>query len=125
MKNILKSLVLLLAVSFMTSCGGGNNPESVAEDFLVALGTQDYEKARELGTERTAQLVSLVQGMADMAKKDGEDVDVDNMPDIEFTNTEIDGDKATCFYTSADGEEKKINLLKVDGEWKVDMTKEQ
>ncbi len=109
----------------MTSCGGGGNPESVAEDFLVALGTQDYEKARELGTERTAQMIILVQGMAEMAKKSGEDIETGDMPDIEFTNTEIDGDKATCYYTAAEGKEEKINLLKVDGEWKVDMTKEQ
>ncbi len=124
MKNILKTLAVLLTVIFMASCGSSDDPKGVAEDFLKALGKQDYEKAKELSTEKTKSMLTLIESMAKMAKENGEVAEPDKMPDFEMGKCEVDGDKAVCHYT-ADGKEEKINLVKVDGDWKVDMNKEQ
>lgn len=123
MKNVVRSLVAVLTVVFMISCGGGSSPEAVAKDFLKALADQDYEKAKELGTERTGQMITFIESMAKMAKENGEEMKKTDMPEIEFDECKIDGDKAVCTYTS-EGKEEKIELIKVDGEWKVDMAKE-
>ncbi len=123
MKNFFKSIAVLFAVIFMTSCGGGNEPQAVAEDFLKALGKQDYEKAKELSTEKTIQMLTLIESVAKMAKANGEDIDTKKVPDFEMGKCDIDGDKAVCHYTS-EGKEEKLNLVKVDGKWKVDMNKE-
>ena len=80
----------------------------------------DIEKAKSYSTESTAAFLDMMKPMLEMGKASGE------MPEpTEFTMGEctIDGEKATCKYTEA-GEENELHLVLVEGEWKVDMNKE-
>jgi len=120
----MKGLVVLLVALTVSSCGNSNDPKAVAKDFLLALASQDFEKAKELGTERTSGMITLIESMAKMAKENGQKLDETKLPEVEIGECEIDGDKAVCYYTS-EGKEEKINLVKVEGKWKVDMSKEQ
>jgi ketosteroid isomerase-like protein len=125
MKNLMKIGFVLVFSAFMFSCGGGSSddPQAVAKDFLTALSDEDYEKAKELGTENTVQMLGLIESMAGMAPE-GEDMDMStDMDAIEWGETEIDGDKAVVHYT-AEGNKEKLDMVKVDGKWKVDMKKE-
>ena len=118
---------VLVFSAFMFSCGGGSssNPQAVAEEFLTALSEQDYENAKELGTENTVQMISLIEGMAGMAgEAEGEDLDMSmDIGEVEWGEVEVDGDQAVVHYT-AEGQEEKLDLVKQDGKWKVEMKKE-
>lgn len=124
MKNLMKIGFVLVFSAFMFACGGSSDdPQAVAKDFLTALADQDYDAAKKLGTENTVQMLTMIESMADMAPE-GEDMDMGaDMDAIEWGETEVDGDSAVVHYKAEDKEEK-LDLVKVDGEWKVDMKKE-
>ena len=122
MKKLTTIGFVLMFATFMFSCGGGDTPKDVAETFLTALAEQDYDTAKKHGTKSTAQMLSMIESMAKMASD--EDIEKGDMEEITWGETEIDGDTvAVVRYTTPNGEEK-MDLKKVDGDWKVDMKKE-
>ncbi len=122
MKKLMSIGFVLLFSFFMVSCGGSSdNPQDVAIEFMDALGDQDYDKAKDLGTENTIMMIGMIESMASMAPE-GEDSE--EMGEITWGETEIDGDNAICFYSTEDKADQQVDLVKVDGDWKVDMKKE-
>jgi len=126
----MKKLTYLLGVMafslIMFSCSSGNSPESVAQDFMEALVKQDFDTAKELGTDQTKGFISMIEGMMKMMpeKDKKENTSFNDLKNIKWGETKIDGDKAIVHYGNGEGQEEKINLKKVDGKWKVDMKKE-
>jgi hypothetical protein len=119
MKNLLKLAVVAIIVVAINACGSKTDtPEAVAEKFLGHLNKKEYSEAKKLGTEQTGQMIDMMESFGsaggDQEKKD---VKIENM---KCTPTD---DKAACTYTS-DGKEEKIELVKKDGKWLVDMKKE-
>ncbi|MCX6292326.1 MAG: DUF4878 domain-containing protein [Bacteroidetes bacterium] len=120
MKNLMKAATVVL-VAFMMACsGGGDTPKAVAENFLKSYSKLDFDGAKKYGTEETGKLLdmmsSLTKMMPDSAKKEVK---------TEITAEKVDGDKATVTYKEAgkDGDQT-LNLVKVDGKWKVAMSKD-
>ena len=80
----------------------------------------DFEGAKKYGTEDTNKMLDMLSGFAkmmpDSARKDVK---------TEITSEKIEGDKATYTYKEEgkDGEQT-MNLVKVDGKWKVAMSKD-
>jgi|GEM_PF-1107682 len=120
MKTTLKQIALAALVALIVACGGGDTPKSVAENFLKALNKMDYEAAKKYGSEDTGKLLDMMSGFAkmmpDSAKKERS---------FEIKDEKIEGDKATVTYTES-GEEgiQSLNLVKVEGKWKVSMSKD-
>lgn len=115
-KNV---LFLCLVALMFAAVGCGEKPETVAENFLTALDNKDFEKAKTFSTEGTHKMLDFLSGFA----KD--------MPDTpkpepkKVTKCAVDGDKATCTYCCDDeGGESELAMVKVDGKWKADMSKE-
>ena len=105
--------MLLLACS-------GNSPKSVATHFLKAMYKSDFEEAKKYGTEETAKMLDMLSGFAkmmpDSAKKDVK---------TEIVSEKVEGDKATYTYKEeGKNEEQTIHLVKIDGKWKVAMSKD-
>ncbi len=123
MNKLSKIGFILIFSLFVAACGGNDNPQQVAKSFFKALSEQDYEKAGEFGTESTKAMLTLVKSFAEMADKDAEN-EMGDLSAIEWGETEIDGDKAVCHYSVPGKEDQKVDLKKVDGEWKVDMKKD-
>ncbi len=75
-----------------------------------------FEEAKKYATESTGKLIDLIAAMG---------TEQVTHPDFKFkaTKEEIDGDQATIYYINADGDEDEIDLIKVDGKWKVNMSK--
>lgn len=122
MKKLMSIGFVLLFSFFMVSCGGSSdNPQDVAIEFMDALADQDYDTAKDLGTENTIMMIGMIESMASMAPE-GEETE--EMGEITWGETEIDGDNAICFYSTADKADQQVDLVKVDGDWKVDMKKE-
>lgn len=123
MKKIILSItaIALLAITIV-SCGSKTAPKEVAVEFTKSLNKLDFEAAKKLGTAETGKLLDMMSTFSSM------------MPDslkeqakkykIEAKDEVIDGDKATVTVTNGDKGEEKINLVKKDGKWLVNMTKD-
>jgi hypothetical protein len=125
MKNaILKSIVLISCI-ILASCSS-NSPESSALNFMKSFSNGDFETAKEYATTDTKSMLSMLESFG--GKDQLEDMSLGKNSKFKITNTEINGDSAICTIQvkDADGEveDLPINLVKKDGEWLVDMNKE-
>ena len=119
----LKDNLIIITFDFSISKILSDNPQDVAKEFLKAVNEQDYDTAKELGTENTIKFIEMIETMTSMASEGetniGEDTD-----DITWGETEIDMDKAVCYYSTPEKSNQRIDLVLIGGEWKVDMKKE-
>lgn len=131
--KLIKSLaVILLALSMTTACkSGGANPEATAEKFIKAVQGFDFEEAKKYSSKESAAMIDMMKGF--MAAAPAEELEKQK---AEAKNTKIevissnvaeDGNTATVTLkaTTPDGNSKedKIDLVKEDGEWKVNFKK--
>jgi hypothetical protein len=119
MKNLLKLAVVAVIIFAINACGSKTDtPEAVAEKFLGHLNKKEYADAKKLGTEQTQQMIDMMESFGSVGgDQEKKDVKVENM------KCTTDADKSSCTYTS-EGKEEKIELVKKDGKWLVDMKKE-
>lgn len=123
---IRKAFLLLLGVILSlctgacrtTGQGGRNSPAVVSERFFKCLKELDYEKAKELGTDKTDRILSLIETLSGMGG--GINILRDNKK--ELIGCEIDGEQAVCTYKAFSGPDEKVVLMKVKGKWLVDLT---
>ena len=120
MKKCLSMLgMAALAVLCFTGCSKG--PDDVAIKFNEALAEMNIEKASKYANEDTQKLLKMFEKMADAEAKEKA-----KNATFKAVETKIDGDKATVkIECTKDGktETKDVDLVKVDGEWKVAMKK--
>jgi len=122
MKKVLLSLAAVLMISLgLVSCNS-NSPKASADKFLTGLLHYDYESAKSVSTDETKKMIDLMAQfsamMPDSIKQASKKVNVD------IKDVKEEGDKATVTYTtSEDKQEKKLNLVKVDGKWLVQYSK--
>ncbi len=125
MKKLITPIIVLMMVAACS--GGGSSPADVASDFSKAVYDKDWEKAKELSTESSAQMIDMIASMAAMSENMGGDsLKVEEKEPFKFEvvkdSVSEDGEKAFVYYQDK-GEEKKMELKKVDGEWKVVFSK--
>ena len=124
MKKLLLSLIAFSFLSFgVMSCGSKSNPKDVAQNFLSSLTKMDYEGAKKYGTPDTGKMLDMLASfssmMEDSIKNKAKDVKV------AIKDVKEEGDKATVTYTNTDKEgDQTLNLVKQDGKWLVNMSKE-
>ncbi len=116
----LSGIYLLLFTLIFLSCNSGPKPEEVATIFLDSMNQQDFETAKKHATERTLKLIDFLSNIAEMAKQEGAAfADADPVTNVKCT---IADNKATCTFCCVEDQgESDIELLKVDGQWKVDI----
>ena len=115
--------IALLSTLVLASCGG-NTPEDAAKGFMTALIKGDVDKAKELSTEKSHKIVGLIAAMtasqADSQSEEQKKKMEETLAALDKIKCEVDGDTAKC---APEGENKKIDLVKEDGKWKVDFKK--
>ena len=112
---------LIVAILMMTSCSSSDSPRSVAEKFLNAMGTQDFETAKKYGTEETEKLLDMMSGFSKMS---ADTVAAKEMK-FEISHEDVSGDNAIIYYREENREgELQLPLVKIDGKWKVLLSKE-
>jgi len=94
-------------------------PEYIAERFLNYLEKGEYDKAKQISTESTKELLETLKGIVGMFGED-EDVEPRKITDIRCV---VDRNIARCSYMAED-EEEELDLIKEDGKWLVDLKKE-
>lgn len=122
MKKIVFGIVaaVIIATGF-TSCTS-NSPKPVAEKFLNSFWHMDYKEAKTVSTDVTKDMLDMLEQvsttMPDSAKQTAKRVVV-TIKDVKES-----GDKAVVTFTTSEiKEEKQINLVKKDGKWLVNLTK--
>ncbi|MEI8204307.1 MAG: hypothetical protein WCH34_14890 [Bacteroidota bacterium] len=131
MKKVIKFAVLILAVIAFNSCSKSGKPEDVAEKFFKHLTKLEYDDAKAIGTEATGKMLDMMKSMTTMggdeAKKQMEEAKKAEIK-IENMKCDVKEDKALCTFkatvTGKDSKEEKLDLIKKDGKWLVDMKKE-
>ncbi|MDR2596757.1 MAG: DUF4878 domain-containing protein [Treponema sp.] len=105
----------LIIVGLLVSCSLGNSPKAAVHKFRKAIEENDMRALAKVATPETVQLVatfsSKIQGYAASISD----------KKIKTITEEIDGDTAVVTVIFTDGEEKKFDLKKIDGKWKVDI----
>ncbi len=125
MKKLLLSLMAFALISVsIISCGSKSDPKAVSQNFLNALTKMDYEGAKKYGTPETGKMLDMLSSfssmMPDSVKNKAKDVKV------EIVSMKENGDNCEVTYKNSDkDDEQKLNLVKKDGKWLVNMTKDE
>ncbi len=106
----MKKIILIIIFLTLFNC---NSPKSTLHDFFNAVGDKNWDAAGKLGTDRTKKLLGLMAAFAA-----AEDMSEAKKRTVKSCTEE--GDMAECTLDNG----KIIQLVKVDGKWKVDMTKD-
>lgn len=111
-----KNALFIFLCGIAASCsdaGMNNSPKSVARDFLEQVSQGKYEEAKLYGTQNTAKLLDFSNMMLGST---------DKTFDYTITKDSIEGDHAwVFFYDGRTKRQESMDLIKVDGKWKVDL----
>lgn len=125
MRTIIKISLVVFLTLFIFGCKATQNkkltPQKTCEVFFNYLDNYQYDKAKELGTEHTVKVVSLVETLSKLGGG-GKIILTDSKS--EFLNCEITGNEAVCNYKTFSGDIQKVYLLKQKGRWLVDLRKD-
>ena len=121
MKKTIKIVAasVFAAILLLTSCGGGASaPKDVTVKFLEATTKADFKEANKYASEETIKMLDMIKAFASMKPDSVKNKKVE----IEVIEEKIDGDNATVRYKQ-NGKENAIKLVKIDGNWKVNISK--
>ncbi len=100
-----------------------NSPKEVATTWLNSFYHMDCETAKKVSTEDTKSLIATLQQFTSMIP----DSMKKEMKKIVVTVKDVkeDGDKATATYTLSNdpGKDQSLPLVKQNGKWLVQFTK--
>jgi hypothetical protein len=123
MKKISVFFVSVLLMAIISVSCNKNSAKEVATTWLTSFYHIDYETAKKFSTEDTKNLIATLQQFTNMVpdstKKEMKKLNV-NVKDVKE-----EGDKAVATYTISDnpGKDQTINLVKKDGKWLVQFSK--
>jgi len=104
----------ILCVLFVTACAGGS-PSSAARKFYAAVEKNDTNAMRDVATRETVELMAMYGDKAKgVLTANGK---------IKRTIEDIDEDTAVVTLIFENGEETELELVKIDGKWKVTIDK--
>ena len=123
-------LLLLLSFTFLSSCkifkkDDSKNPEAVVVKFLTFMGRLDFENAKLYGTAKTGQLLDIFSYAVATAKKT-DSINKFEKRDlkVKVIKCEKQGDFAVVTYSSNQTQQDRIDLVKQNGKWLIDLKKE-
>jgi hypothetical protein len=125
MKKLLP--VICLFVLGWMSCKRDEGPRPVAEKFLTAMQSHQYEEAGKYGTEETLKLLKQFEKIE---KLNGEDAPSESAGKITILSEDIKGKTAVVYFKEEGNDlEQHITLQKVEvdgkNEWRVALKKEE
>ncbi len=126
MKKFYYILLIVLALLALSACG--NKIESTARSFFDAMEKQDIAKMKDYVTEEGQQILTMAEAFtAEMSEEQKDGMEKMKYKILETTE---DGDNAVVSFEQwevdnpEDKETNELKLTKIDGEWKVDLSKE-
>ena len=102
-------------MALIAACGSSESPSSAARKFYAAVEKNDAKAMAQVATPETVQMMAMFgEKAAGMVAANGK---------IKGTTEEIDGDTAVVTLTFENGETENLDLIKVNGKWKVSIDK--
>lgn len=114
-----KLFFTLTIIALMYSCASG--PEKAARNFSECMAKGKVEEAKKYATEPTAKLLDLVSTFSALG---GDNIN----PDFKFklVNDSVEGNRAwVTFIDESTDDEQTLELVKIDGDWKVNIDKKK
>lgn len=118
-----KVMVFLSAIVLLSGCERKDGPEEVTEKFMNHLMAREYAEAGEYGTESTRQMMQMFVQLENLGGEAIADEEIEPEKIGEITCEMTSDSTAVCLFKEQ-GEDSELNLVKREGEWKVDMNKE-
>jgi hypothetical protein len=116
-------LIAIAAMLFLSSCVGGD-AKKVAEKWLTAFWHLDYETAEQYSTKETINILKLFKSLDDKVLSDSAMKEAQKVT-VSIKNIVEEGNSATVTYsTSIIPEDQTLYLVKENGQWLVQLTKE-
>lgn len=116
----IKYLVIAMLGLVLSSCGG-NAPEAVVKEFFAAVAAKDFDKAKSLATTESSSMIGMMEKAAEFATEE----EAEESKAVVKVECITEGDKGDCTCWGENGEdEQKVSVKKVDGKWKVHMSKQ-
>jgi hypothetical protein len=110
-RSVLKSAFLLLLACLLAGCSP--SPRSVAVEFMTELSKGNVTRAKALATPQAAQMIDMSASLGALPSGP-----------FEFVSEEILSDsKARVTLRNGNGKTEKVDLVKIDGDWKVALSK--
>lgn len=107
-----KATILLTCLAALFLVGCGKSPRNAAQSFLENLSQGKITEAKKHATEPTGNLLEMASRMGAMP--------LDPNFRFVFVEESIDQNKAVVsFREGQDGPVQTMDLVKIDGEWKV------
>lgn len=127
-KMIYPFLTLLMIVSIV-SCGSNEEEKvkDVVTKFRTAVQELKFDEASKYCEENTGKMISSIGGMMAMVPENKKKEIKEEK--FEFSKVEFNNDTAYVYYWDGktidkNEEAKKMDLVKIDGDWKIYMNKE-
>ncbi|MBN1232059.1 MAG: DUF4878 domain-containing protein [Candidatus Coatesbacteria bacterium] len=137
MKRLVVVVLALAFVFALISCGGGS-PKATVQEFIDKAKSGNVDSAMQLCRKADQEAFKEIKTMMDELKKkdSGAAKDFDlgealkkQTANVSLGNETVEGDKATVEITAKDekGADKKdkIELVKEDGKWVINMKLDQ
>jgi|SRR5690554_2124201 predicted small lipoprotein YifL len=126
MKRFLYIILIIMALVALSACG--KPAEKTARNFFDAMEQQDFAKAKNFVTEEGQELLTMIESFANSMSEEQKD----EMVAMRYNITEVieEGDAATVRFQQWEVEnpdniqDQELKLVKVDGNWKVDLAKD-
>lgn len=134
MKKIISSLFAIIAVVMLASCGNDNTPTGIVKTYEDAYIAKDYDKVFDCmvnsnGEDLTKEQRDMYKNII-LSKVNDPEKNKSFAVSYEIVKEEIDAkdeNKAKVIVKEKDGEGKEkettVDCIKVDGDWKVQMSK--
>ncbi|HEX8086867.1 MAG TPA: hypothetical protein VF529_21455 [Solirubrobacteraceae bacterium] len=115
----LSALLLVVPALALATCGGDSDEDKIKD--LINDVSANAEVICDNATDRF--LKEQLGGDRDECKKQAKQAEQsDRDGDVDDLKVEIDGDNATATFTDNEGDDRTVELVKQDGDWKVDST---
>ena len=114
--------IMLIVGLVLIGCGGDkNSPSGVAKQFYAAAEKGDFKGMTALMDPQSAQFMAAMGEKIEGAvnSEGGVKESVNTKGGVVKTEETIDGDTAKVKLTFKDGSTEDLDLVKVDGKWKV------
>jgi hypothetical protein len=111
-----KTVISFTLVFLLTIVGCSDDPRKTAQLFFENLGEGKISEAKKYGTGQTGDFIDMAVSIGDIPFE----------PDVKFifVSQTIEGNEAVVRYQEKEGGKvETMNLVKIDGQWKVSLKK--
>jgi len=124
MRRIVCSIAAAVLLAFTLQSCSSNSAKGVADKWLTSFYHMDFDGAKKLSTDDTKKMLDMLQQIVPAAMPDSSKEQLKKTK-IEVKNVVEKGDAAVATYVTSDNpKDQTLHLVKKDGKWLVQSSKE-